>query len=98
MSRNLNLPYFPIHHMEYDQRYFSEVLRSFSTYLQQMQNPGEGRNTFSVFTTLQTDDYGLEPGTIFNHAGYVRVPLENSPYVRGSGATASIGTITVITA
>jgi hypothetical protein len=98
MSRNLNLPYFPLPPTEYDPRYFTEILRSFSTYLQQMQNPGEGRNTFSVFTALQTDDYALEPGAIFNHDGYVRVPLPNAPYVRGSSATTSVGTITVTTA
>jgi hypothetical protein len=39
-----------------------------------MQNPGEGRNTFSVFTTLQTDDYGLEPGTIFNMLDMLEYP------------------------
>ena len=97
MSRNLNLPFFPIPPEEYSREYFAEVLRSYSTYLQNMQNPGEGRNTFSVFTNLQTDDSGLEPGAIFNHDGYVRVPLDHSPYVRGSQATGSVGTVTVTT-
>ena len=68
MSRNLVLPFFPVAPAEYDQQYFAEVVRSFSVYLDQMQNPGEGRNTFSVFTNLQTDDSGLEPGAIFNHS------------------------------
>jgi hypothetical protein len=40
----------------------------------------------------------LNQGLSLTMTGYVRVPLENSPYVRGSGATASIGTITVTTA
>jgi len=97
MSRNLNLPFFPIPPQEYSNQYFEEVLRSYSTYLENMQNPGEGRNTFSVFTNLQTDDSGLEPGAIFNHDGYVRVPLEHSPHVRGSQATGSVGTVTVTT-
>jgi hypothetical protein len=95
MSRNLALPFFPIAPKEYDQQYLAEVVRSFSVYLTQMQNPGEGRNTFSVFTNLQTDDSGLEPGAIFNHGGCVRVPLEYSPYARGSQATGSVGTTTV---
>lgn len=95
MSRNLNLPFFPVAPEQYDQRYMSELIRSFSTYLTQQQNPGEGRNTFSVFTALQTDDSGLEPGAIFSHDGYVRVLLEHSPYVRGSKATGAVGTVTV---
>jgi len=95
MSRNLALPFFPLAPEEYDQQYLAEVVRSFSVYLTQMQNPGEGRNTFSVFTNLQTDDSGLEPGAIFSHDGYVRVPLEYSPYVRGSEATGAVGTTTV---
>ena len=95
MSRNLNLPYFPIPPDEYSQQYFAEVLRSYSTYLQNMQNPGEGRNTFTVFTNLQTDDSGLEVGAVFEHNGQLRVPLAYSPYVRGSQATGTVGTVTV---
>ena len=95
MSRNIVLPFFPVAPKEYDQQYLAEIVRSFSVYLEQMQNPGEGRNTFSVFTNLQTDDSGLEPGAIFNHDGYVRVPLTHSPYVRGSQSTGQVGTVTV---
>ena len=60
-----------------------------------MQNAGEGRNTFTVFTALQSDDSGLEPGAVFEHGGQLRVPLISSPYVRGSQATGSVGTVTV---
>ena len=95
MSRNLNLPFFPIPPEEYSNQYFVEVLRSYSTYLQNMQNPGEGRNTFTVFTALQTDDSGLEDGAVFNHGGQLRVPVAHSPYVRGSQATGEIGSVTV---
>ena len=95
MSRNLNLPFFPVAPTEYNQQYVAEVVRAFSVYLEQMQNPGEGRNTFTVFTNLQTDDSGLEPGAIFNHDGYVRVPLAHAPHVRGSQATGGVGSVTV---
>lgn len=95
MSRNLNLPFFPIPPEEYSNQYFAEVLRSYSTYLQNMQNPGEGRNTFTVFTALQTDDSGLEDGAVFNHGGQLRVPVAHSPYVRGAQATGEIGSVTV---
>lgn len=95
MSRNLILPFLPIPPDQYDPQYFAEVLRSYSVYMQNIQNPGEGRNTFTVFTNLQTDDSGLETGAVFNHGGQLRVPLPYSPYVKGSQATGSVGTVTV---
>jgi hypothetical protein len=97
MSRNLAIPYFPNAPMEYNQQYFAEVVRAFSLYVQQIQNPGEGRNTFSVFTNLQTDDSGLELGAIFNHGGYVKVAEINTPHLRGSAGTGQVGTVSVTT-
>jgi len=97
MSRNLVLPFFPVAPQEYDQRYTDEVVRSLATYLQQMQNPGEGRNTFIVLTNLQTDDSGLETGALFQQGGFVKIALINTPHVRGSSATGSVGTVTVTT-
>lgn len=97
MSRNLVRPFFPDPPQGYSQNYFAELVRSFSTYLVNMQNPGEGRNTFAVFTNLQKDDVGLETGAIFNHGGYVKITEINTPHVRGSTATASVGSVTVTT-
>ena len=97
MSRNLAIPYFPNAPQEYNQQYISEVVRAFSIYVQQVQNPGEGRNTFSVFTNLQTDDFELELGTIFNHGGYVKITQQNTPHVRGSSGTGAVGSVTVTT-
>lgn len=73
MSRNLPLPYFAIPPSEYQQQYFAELVRSFSTYLQQQQNPGEGRNTRLVLTDLPTSPDGLEPGTLYQDAGFVKI-------------------------
>lgn len=97
MSRNLVRPYFPVPPQGYDQRYFAEVLRAFSVYLEQSQNPGEGRNTFIVLTSLQTDDVGLETGALFQQGGFVKITQANTPHVRGSSATASVGSVTVVT-
>ena len=87
MSRNLSIPYFPNAPQSYNQQYAAEVVRAFSLYVQQVQNPGEGRNTFSVFTNLQTDDSSLELGAIFNHEGYVKIAEINTPHLRGSAGT-----------
>jgi len=95
MSRNLVLPYFPVPPAEYNQDYLSEIVRSFSIYLIQMQNPGEGRNTGLVLTNLQTDDSGLETGALFQQEGFVKISLINRPHVRGQQATSSVGSVTV---
>ena len=97
MSRNLVRPYFPVAPAEYSQTYFSEVVRAFSVYLEQVQNPGEGRNTFMVLTDLQTDDSGLETGALFQQDGFVKITLNNTPHVRGSAATGEVGIVTVST-
>jgi hypothetical protein len=97
MSRNLVLPFFPIPPSEYDRQYLAEVVRSFSVYLEQMQNPGEGRNTALVLTNLQTDDSGLENGALFQQAGFVKIALVNTPHARGQQGTSSVGSVTVTT-
>jgi hypothetical protein len=97
MSRNLVRPFFPIPPVTYNQSYFEEVMRSFSVYLVNMQNPGEGRNTGLVLTNLQTDDSGLENGALFQQEGFVKVALANMPNVRGQQATGGVGAVTVST-
>lgn len=97
MSRINTVPYFPNAPKEYSQQYIAEIVRSFSVYVQQIQNPGEGRNTFGVFTNLQTDDSGLETGAIFNHGGYVKITQVNTPHARGSAGTGAVGLVTVTT-
>lgn len=97
MSRNLTLPYFAIPPAEYNQQYFAELVRSFSVYLTNQQNPGEGRHTQLVLTNLQTDDSGLETGALFQQDGFVKIALINSPHVRGLAGTGTVGTVTVTT-
>ena len=46
-TREAPVPYFPIAPLEYNQRYMAEVVRAFSVYLAQAQNPGT-----AVFNTL----------------------------------------------
>jgi hypothetical protein len=89
------VPLFPIPPQDYNQRYMDEIVRTFSLYVQSINTPGEGRNTFTVFTNLQTDDSGLETGSIFNHNGFVKICENNKPHARGSVGTTSVGTVTV---
>lgn len=97
MSRPVPSPFFPIAPLEYNQRYMAEVVRAFSLYVQQMQNPGDLRGTVLTLTALQTDDYGLEVGAVFQQNGFLKICLPGSPHPRGSGMAASVGAVTVTT-
>ena len=97
MSRRLSRPYFPIPPQQYQQRYFTEVIRAFSVFLEQVQNPGDVRATELTLTDLQTDDSGLEVGALFEQDGFVKITRTNVPHLRGSAGTASVGTVTVST-
>tara|TARA_R100000995_G_scaffold78004_1_gene48390 strand:+ start:1824 stop:2123 length:300 start_codon:yes stop_codon:yes gene_type:complete len=97
MSRNLVLPFFPVPPDQYDQQYLEEIVRSFSIYLTQMQNPGEGRHTGLVLTNLQTDDQGLEVGALFRsgETGDLKITIAGISHLRGNSATSSVGSVTV---
>ena len=73
MSRRLSRPYFPIPPAQYQQNYFTEVIRAFSVFLEQVQNPGDVRATELTLTDLQTDDSGLETGALFQQDGFVKI-------------------------
>ena len=97
MARNQILPYFAVPPVTYDQSYFANLTRSFATYMQQQQNPGEERATNLTLTALQTDDSGLETGALFQQDGFVKIALINKPHVRGSSGTGGVGSVTVTT-
>ncbi|MGB1975602.1 MAG: hypothetical protein ACPHQD_16350 [Vibrio toranzoniae] len=97
MSRDLILPYFAVPPQQYDQQYFANLTRSFATYMQQQQNPGEERATNLTLTNLQTDDSGLEVGALFQQDGFVKIARTNVPHVRGSSGTGAVGSVTVTT-
>jgi hypothetical protein len=97
MSNGLAVPLFPNAPLEYDPLYQAEVVRAFSLFLQQMTNPGPLRATTLTLTNLPTDDYWLEPGSLFQVDGVVRVSILNKPYPRGVSARGAVGAVTVTT-
>ena len=97
MARLLSPPPFPVAPKEYDQQYLSTVVRTFSVFLQQFLSPGEGRNTNLTLTTLQQDGFGLETGALFQRDGFVKIVTIDHSDVRGVSATASTGSVTVVT-
>tara|TARA_R100000808_G_scaffold19374_1_gene42069 strand:- start:395 stop:691 length:297 start_codon:yes stop_codon:yes gene_type:complete len=97
MSRNLILPFFAVPPRDYDRSYFANLVRSFATYVEQIQNPGEERATQLTLTDLQTDDYNLENGALFQIDGTVKITIINKPHVRGLSATSAVGSVTIST-
>jgi len=95
MSRRLSKPLFPLPPPQYDEQYFAEIVRSFSVFLQQIQNPGDGRFTTITITDLPTNDVGLESGTIFNQDGFLRVSQLDTTFVAGTSGTMSVGSVSV---
>ncbi len=98
MSRNLVLPFFPIPPNQYEQQYFAALIRNFAVYLDQIQQPGEGRSSDLVLTNLQKgNDQGLEVGQLFNYNGFVKITEAHSPHVGTNLGTTAVGSVSVTT-
>ena len=91
------IPFFPTPPADYNRQYMDDIVRAFSLYVNAINTPGEGRNTFTVFTNLQTDDFNLETGAIFNHNGFVKISQLDSPHTKGVSGTSAVGSVTVTT-
>ena len=91
------IPFFPTPPADYNRQYMDDIVRACSLYVSSINTPGEGRNTFTVFTNLQTDDFNLETGAIFNHNGFVKISQLDSPHTRGVSGTSAVGSVTVTT-
>ena len=94
-SRNLVSPRLPLPIGEVDQTYIVDLVRALDLFIQQSDNPGEGRNTKLVFTNMPTSDVGLEPGTLYRFGNDVKISLINIAGVDGSSGTATLGSVTV---
>ena len=103
MSRNLIKPFFARPPEQYDEGYMADLVRSFALYLDQMQNPGEGRHNRLTLTDLPSSDQGLEIGALFQSSdttgtlGFVKVVQGNQPNLAGVTGTGAVGSVTVTT-
>ena len=96
-TRKLSQPNFPIPPSTYDSQYMAEIVRSFSIFLQQHLNPGEGRATNFTLTTLADNASGLETGALFAQNGFVKITQLNVAHPAGFSGTAELGSVTVTT-
>ena len=80
-SRNLAKPNFPLAPDAYNKQYMDSLVQSFSVYLQQMQNAGEGRATKTVMTNVPTSTIDQEIGTVYNDNTILRIHTGGAPGV-----------------
>lgn len=95
MDQRVQLPTFPLPGSEYSQRYLADLVNALNRLVVAVKAPGEGRQTTIVLTNLQSNDQGLETGTIFQVNGALRVSVPDTPYLAGNSAIASVGTVAV---
>lgn len=95
MDRRINLPVFGLAPKEYDYVYLDDLSRKLNLLIAALRSPGEGRQSRLVITDLTTSDSGLEPGTLFQIDGVVRISLANKPYVSGVSGNGLVGVATV---
>ncbi len=98
MSRGVPIPFFPSPPRDYNQGYFSQLVRNFSVYAQQLQAPGPVQATELTLTNLQSgNDVGLEVGAVFEVDGYLKISRLFNPHVAGASATGAVGSVIVVT-
>jgi hypothetical protein len=95
MSRSLVPPRLPQPIGQISVEYMYDLVTTLDLFIQQQNNPGEGRNTKLVFTALPTSDVGLEQGTLYRIGNDVKVSLLNIAGVDGNSGTSSVGSVTV---
>lgn len=97
MDRRVTFPIFGNAPLQYDRVFLDDMSRKLNQLITILRNPGEGRQTILVLTDMPTNDSGLEPGTLFQVDGVVRVSLPNRPYLAGVSASGYVGTVSVST-
>lgn len=97
MDRRLIFPQFQKAVGEYNRDYFDNMVNMLNILMNVLRNPGEGRQTTMVLTALPTNDYDLEPGSLFEVDGVVRVSVLYKAYVQGVYGTGRVGSVTVTT-
>ena len=98
MSRALPLPYLPLAPREYDARYMNDLVRAVDQFMRQSLELGEGTFSTIRLTNLQEgNDQGLDVGVLFHVDGVVHITRLDTAYISAVSASASVGTVTVVT-
>ena len=97
MDRRLIFPRFENPPPDYNKKYFDNMANMLNVLMNALRSPGVGRQTTMTLTDLPTNDYGLEPGALFQVNGQVKICVRNLAYVQGVLGTGSVGTVAVTT-
>jgi hypothetical protein len=97
MDRRLIFPRFENPPQDYTKRYFDNMVNMLNVLMVALRSPGVGRQTTMVFTTLPNNDYGLEPGSLFEINGALYVSVVYRAFPNGVSGTGSAGSVTVTT-
>ncbi len=96
MATNVPAPFFPTPPENYNRQYMAQLVRAFSVFVQQVNNPGDAVYTNLQLTNLPTNDYGLQTGALFQQEGFVKITQANTPHVAGVSGTSALGIVTVV--
>jgi len=94
-SRRLVRPLFPVPPGEYSPQYMAEIVRQFSVFIQQFNNPGDARFTELTLTALQENDVGLPEGGVYKQGGFLKIAELHTSAPAGLSSSASVGSVTV---
>ena len=72
-NSGVNPPVLPDPPAVYSQQYMDTLVKSLKWALAQIRNPGPVRGTTIVLTDLPTSAAGLEPGSLWNDGGTVKI-------------------------
>lgn len=97
MATNVPAPFFPTPPENYSRQYMAQVVRAFSVFVQQVNNPGDAVFQTLQLTDLPSNDVGLPTGALFQQEGFVKITRANAPNVAGVAGTPVVGTVTVVT-
>lgn len=96
-SRDLVAPRLPTAPREYDIVYMTDLVRALEVFIQQQNNPGEGRATKLTLTALPTSDTGLEAGALYRLGNQVFISLLDVGVPDSLAGSGSVGSVTVAT-
>lgn len=72
-QRKLVPPTISVPPRTYDVQYIADLARALIVLIDQVNTAGELRATKAVFTNLPTSASGLEPGSLWNDSGTVKI-------------------------
>lgn len=93
-------PYFPAPPLDYNPRYLAEIVREFSVFVAQIQNPGEALHSSLGLTGLPTSEAAAElaVGTVYNDNGILRIVTRYIARPIGQSGIGYVGDVTITVA